>query len=60
MADITKCQGTDCGFKKTCYRFTANADPQWQSYFHKVPLKDDGTCNNYWQVGKKIYKKEDE
>jgi hypothetical protein len=51
MADITKCSNGTCPIKHTCYRWTAPADPLWQSYarfeptitgtcFHRIPVKD--------------------
>lgn len=51
MADISKCQGNDCTLKETCYRFTAIANPRWQSYAG-FKQKEDGTCDDYWQVKK--------
>ena len=45
MADITKCPGTDCPHKETCYRFTAPAGFR-QSWFCECPLKD-GKCDMY-------------
>ena len=42
MADITKCKGTDCPLKETCYRFLA-MEVLRQSYFIEVPFKD-GKC----------------
>jgi len=44
--DITKCVGTDCPVKETCYRYTAKADFQ-QSWFCECPIKD-GKCDMYW------------
>ena len=49
MADITKCKGTNCPLKETCYRFTAIANEYRQSYFAEVPLKEDNTCDDYWE-----------
>jgi len=57
MADITKCEGTNCSLKETCYRFIATSNEYRQSYFVNVPLKEDNTCDEYWET--KI-KKEDE
>jgi len=48
MADITKCVGTDCLIKETCYRFTAKADKFMQSYFTIPPIKD-GKCDMFWK-----------
>lgn len=47
MADITKCEGINCDKRLTCYRFIANENPYRQPYFAEMPLKDDGTCNEY-------------
>ena len=47
MADITKCKGTDCPLKETCYRFLAMEGLR-QSYFIDVPFKD-GKCKKYWK-----------
>ena len=48
MADITKCKGTDCPLKETCYRFLA-MEVLRQSYFIDVPFKD-GKCEYYWNI----------
>ena len=47
MPDITMCHGGDCPHKEKCYRFTANADELYQSYFVDPPYKD-GKCEYYW------------
>ena len=41
MADITKCRAEGCPahIKETCKRFTAKADPLYQSFFTEVPGK---------------------
>ena len=50
MADITKCIGTDCSLRETCYRFTATDNEFRQSYFVEVPYKKDkNKCNYYWE-----------
>jgi len=48
MADITMCKGLWCPKKERCYRFTAKANESRQSYFSKIPLKEDDTCDYYW------------
>jgi len=48
MADITKCTGKGCTKKESCYRFTALDCRYRQSYFSLTPLKEDGTCEYYW------------
>ena len=46
MHDITMCHGADCPLRKTCYRYTAKAEPYRQSYFVVVPYRD-GKCDYY-------------
>lgn len=48
MADITKCVGTDCSQKESCYRYTAPVSDFRQSWFCECPLKSDGKCDMYW------------
>lgn len=53
MADITKCEGTGCTVKDSCYRYTA-PDGVRQVYFTTVPLEtsrqhDGMTCEYYWK-----------
>jgi hypothetical protein len=48
MPDISKCKGEDCPMKETCYRFTANANEFMQSYFMNAPIKEDDSCEYYW------------
>lgn len=49
MSDITKCSGKGCKKKRSCYRFLAPAS-EYQSWWMEVPVKEDGTCNHYWEV----------
>ena len=49
MADITKCVGTDCPLKESCYRYLAPVTEWRQSWFCECPLKD-GKCDMYWEV----------
>lgn len=53
MADITKCEGTNCPVKESCYRYTAKANVLGQSYFTDLPVKD-GKCEMYWGENSKI------
>jgi hypothetical protein len=46
MPDIAKCKGTNCPYKETCYRYTAEPS-DYQSYFSVPPIKD-GKCDMYW------------
>jgi hypothetical protein len=48
MADISMCSGEGCPKKENCYRYTAYANEFMQSYFTEVPLKEDKTCEWYW------------
>lgn len=48
MADITMCNDNTCPRAGHCYRFTANANPDRQSYFIQSPLQEDKSCNEYW------------
>lgn len=41
------CTGGDCSLKERCYRHTAKPD-YYQTYLTNPPLKDDGTCDYYW------------
>jgi hypothetical protein len=41
MADITKCNGTDCPLKDFCYRFLCPADDAQQYYFLVTPWDGD-------------------
>lgn len=47
MSDITMCKGGNCPLKEKCKRFTATANPDYQSYFVEVPFKD-GSCKMFW------------
>lgn len=55
MPDIAKCTSEECPKKQSCYRYTAKAS-DYQSYFMTPPLKEDGTCEYFWN--NKGYKKE--
>ena len=41
------CTGDGCPKKQMCYRHTAKAS-DYQSYFMTPPIKEDGTCEYYW------------
>lgn len=47
MPDIAMCPGDGCEKKQMCYRYTAKAS-DYQSYFMTPPIKEDGTCEYYW------------
>ena len=55
MSDITMCSGEGCSAKESCHRFTAPVSEHRQSYFMKVPGKDE-SCNYYWKSIKAILK----
>lgn len=66
MADITKCTGVfttavdgvvgKCEKRESCYRYTAEANNFWQSYFCEAPVKwkskdsldKQQVCDYYW------------
>lgn len=54
MPDITKCRGSFCPLKESCYRYTSNAS-SYQSYFSKTPYSIDNKdqCDYYWKVENK-------
>jgi hypothetical protein len=50
MADITMCDGYTCPIKKQCYRYMANANDYYQSYFADDPRDHKGNCSFYWRL----------
>jgi len=48
MTDITKCEGTGCPLKDTCYRYTAPTNEYYQSFFIEVPY-DGKECSHHWK-----------
>jgi len=48
MADITMCRGKGCPMANDCYRHTAPRSLYRQSMFAVEPIKEDGTCEYYW------------
>lgn len=48
MADITMCSGQDCPMRDRCYRFTAPKNDWRQSFFFNPPIKEDKTCDHFW------------
>ena len=50
--DITMCEGVNCPKKHSCWRFTANPTPYYQSYFTHAPFINDGefSCEYYWPI----------
>ena len=53
MADITKCNGTNCPQKSSCFRYTAE-DSRWQSYANfDANLTYGKPCNDYYEDTRK-------
>jgi hypothetical protein len=50
--DITKCSGTGCELRETCYRFKAVDSEYRQSYFSVPPNKSEKECEQYWKIKK--------
>ena len=46
MTDISKCTGTECPIKETCYRYTASAS-EYQSYIVPPWDKETKTCEMF-------------
>ena len=46
MPDISMCSGEGCPMREQCYRYTAKPS-EWQSYFGRPPIKEDGTCDYF-------------
>lgn len=49
MPDISMCSGKNCLMKETCYRYNAKPSEFMQTYFCEPPLKEDKTCDYYWE-----------
>jgi hypothetical protein len=47
MPDISKCLGSHCEVKETCYRYAAPSSDYWQSYI--TPEKPGKDCEFYWK-----------
>jgi hypothetical protein len=51
MSDISKCKGTNCPLKETCYRFRAPSNDYWQAWFSEVPYNNESkNCDEYWKM----------
>jgi len=48
MADISMCTDKECPKHLQCYRFTAPANPHWQTY---ADFKWDEGCDRFWNNG---------
>ena len=44
------CAGLGCPKKDSCKRHVAVPNEYRQSFFAKTPLKEDNTCDHYWEV----------
>ena len=42
------CSGENCPMKERCYRFTAPKNDWRQSFFVNPPIKEDKTCDQFW------------
>ena len=49
MPDIAKCNNKSCPSKDSCYRYTVEPSPMWQSYSNFEYIKEKGKCNFYWE-----------
>lgn len=58
MADITKCTGDYCELRETCFRYKVKDNAYRQSYFITPPNTTSYDCSKYWEIIKKIDKKE--
>lgn len=56
MVDISMCSGKNCPLKEKCYRFKAKPNKFMQSYFTIPPIKEDGTCEHFWEMSDNINK----
>ena len=53
MPDVTKCKSIKCEKRTSCYRYMSDPYHFGQSYFVNPPIKEDGSCEYYWEVKKK-------
>lgn len=63
MSDITKCANKNCKIKKSCYRFTAQSDPLYQSFAdfcnsNKVTKPEQ--CEHFWKSPSYLISEESE
>ena len=59
MPDITKCKGTYCELRETCYRYTSKPSEYRQSYFTKEPNTTSYNCDYFWNNEEPLTKKEE-
>jgi len=55
MSDITKCRDFLCPSKERCWRYTAPANDQWQSYGKFNREEDADNCDMFWDSKKCQY-----
>jgi hypothetical protein len=48
MSDIAKCRDFLCPSKERCWRYTAPANDQWQSYGKFNREEDADNCDMFW------------
>lgn len=53
MTDISKCDGTNCDKKDTCYRYLAPDNPYYQSYLLAEDAVDKEGCCKYYIASKR-------
>lgn len=51
--DIAKCEGGHCHLKSKCFRYTAEADKDYQAYFAEIPIGAGKECEYFWPDNKK-------
>lgn len=49
MPDITKCPGEGCSVREKCYRFTATANQDYQSWM-ATPSPSGEECEYFWKI----------
>jgi len=54
MPDISMCKGINCPLAFNCYRFTATANPHWQTYFTETPWSEENKNCEYYLPNEKI------
>lgn len=50
MTDITMCRNEDCELRNECFRFRAEPNQYWQSYFMDDPKPINGNCNDFMKI----------
>ncbi len=55
--DIAKCDGGHCHLKEKCFRYTAEADKNYQAYFAEIPIGAGKECEHFWPDNKEDHKR---